>query len=83
MQTRKWQDQSGNDKYTTEVVIQGFGGTLIMLDGRSGGDNSISNQAPNYGSGSGNAVGTSKPSSYDQGSQSMPNPSDLDDEIPF
>ena len=83
MQTRKWQDQSGNDKYSTEVVIQGFGGTLIMLDGRSGSDNAISNQIPNYSSGSGSAVGTSKPSSYDQGSQSMPNPSDLDDEIPF
>lgn len=85
LQTRKWQDQSGNDKYSTEVVIQGFGGTLIMLDGRSGSDNAISNQIPNYssGSGSGSAVGTSKPSSYDQGSQSMPNPSDLDDEIPF
>ena len=36
MQTRKWQDQSGNDRYSTEVVIQGFGGTLTMLDGPSG-----------------------------------------------
>jgi len=37
LQTRKWQDQSGNDRYSTEVVIQGYGGTLTMLDGRSGG----------------------------------------------
>lgn len=37
LQTRKWQDQSGNDRYSTEVVLQGFGGTLVMLDGRSGG----------------------------------------------
>ena len=37
MQTRKWQDRDGNDKYTTEVVLQGFGGTLIMLDGRQDG----------------------------------------------
>lgn len=34
LQTRKWQDQSGSDKYSTEVVLQGFGGTLVMLDGR-------------------------------------------------
>ncbi len=38
LQTRKWQDQSGQEKYTTEVVLQGFGGTLTMLDGaRTGG----------------------------------------------
>ena len=33
LQTRKWQDQSGNDRYSTEVVLQGFGGTLVMLGG--------------------------------------------------
>lgn len=33
LRTRKWQDQSGNDRYTTEVVLQGFGATLVMLDG--------------------------------------------------
>ena len=37
LQTRKWQDQSGEDKYSTEVVLQGYGGTLTMLDGRDGG----------------------------------------------
>ena len=37
MQTRKWQDQSGNDRYSTEVVIQGFGGSMVMLDGAGGG----------------------------------------------
>ena len=36
LQTRKWQDQSGNDRYTTEVVIQGMGGSLIMLDSAGG-----------------------------------------------
>lgn len=35
LQTRKWQDQSGNDRYSTEVVLQGFNGTLTMLDGKS------------------------------------------------
>jgi single-strand DNA-binding protein len=37
LQTRKWQDQSGNDRYSTEIVLQNFGGTLVMLDGREGG----------------------------------------------
>ena len=42
LQTRKWQDQSGNDRYSTEVVVQGFGSTLKMLDGvnNSGGGGS-------------------------------------------
>lgn len=40
--TRKWQDQQGNDRYTTEVVVSGFGGSLVMLDGpsRGGGNES-------------------------------------------
>jgi single-strand DNA-binding protein len=37
LQTRKWQDQSGADRYSTEVVLQGYGGTLTMLDGAGGG----------------------------------------------
>src|SRR6185436_17112779 len=37
LQTRKWTDQSGAEKYSTEVVLQGFNGTLTMLDGASGG----------------------------------------------
>lgn len=37
LQTRKWQDQSGQDKYSTEIVLQGFNSTLTMLDGKSGG----------------------------------------------
>src|SRR5690554_3794936 len=37
LQTRKWQDQSGQDKYTTEIVLQGFNSTLTMLDGRGEG----------------------------------------------
>jgi single-strand DNA-binding protein len=36
LQTRKWQDQSGQDRYATEVVLQGFGGSLVMLDGAQG-----------------------------------------------
>src|SRR6218665_918252 len=37
LQTRKWQDQTGNDRYSTEVVLQGFNSTLTMLDGRGEG----------------------------------------------
>ena len=37
LQTRKWQGQDGQDRYSTEVVLQGFNGNLTMLDGRSGG----------------------------------------------
>lgn len=38
IQTRKWTDQSGAEKYTTEVVLQGFGGELTLLDARKGDD---------------------------------------------
>lgn len=38
LQTRKWQDQSGQDRYSTEVVLQGFNSTLTMLDGRGEGE---------------------------------------------
>ena len=59
LQTRKWQDQSGQDRYSTEVVLQGFGSTLTMLDGRGeGGDQG--GGGGNYGGGGG---------SYDSGSQ--------------
>lgn len=38
IQTRKWTDKDGNEKYSTEVVLQGFNATLVMLDGRKDGD---------------------------------------------
>ena len=37
IQTRKWTDQSGNDRYTTEIVLQSFRGELVLLDSREGG----------------------------------------------
>ena len=56
--TRKWQDQSGNDRYSTEVVLQGFGSTLTMLDGPSGNsDNQGQSQGSGYGGGSGSYGG--------------------------
>lgn len=45
LQTRKWQDQSGQDRYTTEVVVDGFSGTMQMLDSRSGGDTAFNQDA--------------------------------------
>lgn len=51
LQTRKWQDQSGNDRYSTEVVLQGFSSTLTMLDGRGegGGHQSRQDDQNSYG----------------------------------
>ena len=74
LQTRKWQDQSGNDRYSTEVVLQGFGSTLTMLDGRgdSGGGGGASG---------GYDSGYSSPEPAAE-SSSLPS-RDLDDEIPF
>ncbi len=76
LQTRKWQDQSGNDRYSTEVVLQGFGGTLTMLDGRSGGGggNDYAQGGGNQSGGYGNQAGGQAPASSNN---------DLDDEIPF
>lgn len=89
LQTRKWQDQSGQDKYSTEVVLQGFGGTLTMLDGRDGGG---SGGGGNYGGG-GYDSGPSDQGGYGGGYDSGPSGGgndggrgssrDLDDEIPF
>lgn len=68
LQTRKWQDQSGNDRYSTEVVLQGFDGTLTMLDGRGeGGGQGGGNQGV-YGGGDPGAA---------------PAGGGFDDEIPF
>jgi len=74
LRTRKWQDQSGQDRYTTEVVLDGFNGAMTMLDGRggSGGD------APSYGSDD-DFGGPSDSGGGDRGSVG----DDLDDEIPF
>ena len=50
LQTRKWQDQSGNDRYSTEVVLQGFNGTLTMLDGKPGDGGNTGGQQQSQGS---------------------------------
>lgn len=49
LQTRKWSDQSGNDRYSTEIVLQAFNGTLTLLDSPSGGARRESSQESGYG----------------------------------
>ncbi|NOZ65813.1 MAG: single-stranded DNA-binding protein [Alphaproteobacteria bacterium] len=74
LQTRKWTDNAGVEKYTTEVVLQRFRGELTMLGGRNDGGGAPSGGGDYGGSSSGGDGGGS---SYGGGS------SDLDDEIPF
>ncbi len=85
LQTRKWTDQSGTEKYSTEVVLQRFRGELTMLDGRgegggSGGgyDQDEGSSGGGFGSGGsgGGGGGGSRP-------ERRPPGPDLDDEIPF
>ena len=84
LQTRKWQDQSGADRYTTEVVLQGFDGTLTMLDGRDGGGSGGGDG--DYGGGgarSGGGGSYGGGSSSDGGASGGNYGSDMDDDIPF
>ena len=80
LQTRKWQDQSGADRYSTEIVLQGLGGSLVMLDGKRSDDGGSSGStgggwdsgARSQSSGGGTSDGTTG-GGYD----------DLEDDIPF
>ena len=81
IQTRKWTDNSGQDKYTTEIVLQRFRGELVLLDSRGSGGGS--GYGDDYGGGAsdfgGGGGGAARP-------QSRPQPafdSDLDDDVPF
>ncbi|HET9398240.1 MAG TPA: single-stranded DNA-binding protein [Sphingomicrobium sp.] len=83
LQTRKWQDQNGNDRYTTEIVLQKFRGELVLLDSREGGSGGSfggggGGYSDEFSGGSGG--GSSKP-------QQRPQPAafdtDLDDDVPF
>lgn len=84
LQTRKWQDQNGQDRYTTEVVLQNYDGNLTMLDGR--GDNQGAGQGGGYMSDQSSSdrgdFGQSGPSSGG-GFGGGPSGGDIDDEIPF
>lgn len=75
LQTRKWQDQSGQEKYTTEIVLQAFNSTLTMLDSKGGGSS--------YGNDSGSSYGGDAPSKPAAGNNNDFDAGSLDDEIPF
>ena len=82
LQTRKWQDKDGQDRYSTEVVLQGFNSTLTMLDSRGGGSSSASFEG-------GDEFGSSGPSGGGAPARRQPamaggsKRDDMDDEIPF
>nr|WP_316654151.1 single-stranded DNA-binding protein [uncultured Gellertiella sp.] len=94
LQTRKWQDQNGQDRYSTEVVLQGFNSTLTMLGGRGDGGGAGAGGArggapaggdyggsygDDYGSGGGGSSGRGGSAPASGGGFSR----DLDDDIPF
>ena len=80
LETRKWQDQSGQDKYSTEIVLRPYTSTLVMLDGASGKPSDGGGgyeQPPAGGTPAGEYGGFRQPPTY------TARPSDIDDEIPF
>jgi single-strand DNA-binding protein len=85
LQTRKWQDQSGQDKYSTEVVLQGFNSALTMLDGRGqgGGGSEYGEEGGSSGFGRSSPMeGPSRqPAKVGAGGRSTAD--EIDDEIPF
>ena len=94
LQTRKWQDQSGADRYSTEIVLQGFNGNLTLLDARGGGGGSdFGGGGDDYGQeGGGGGFGGGQSGGYgrSQGGGGAKQParpgafdSDLDDDVPF
>ncbi len=97
LQTRKWQDASGNDRYTTDIRVGGFDGKLVMLDGAKGGSGGGSGGGGQGGGWSGGASGGGAPSGGGGGGQSGGGwqggsagfgggdfgGDDLDDDVPF
>lgn len=80
LQTRKWQDQNGNDRYSTEVVLTGFNGKLLLLDKREGGGDGDRQGNRNSG---GNQRGQQQSQQRQQRQEQQNFSRDLDDEIPF
>jgi len=93
LRTRKWQDQSGNDRYTTEISVGGMGGVLTMLDGASGGGGGGGGQRSGGGGNDWGGGASSRPAAggndwgggHSSGTQSTGGgfADDLDDDIPF
>ncbi|MDF0594860.1 single-stranded DNA-binding protein [Psychromarinibacter halotolerans] len=84
LQTRKWQDQSGQDRYSTEVVLQGYDGVLTMLDGRGEGGGGGGGGYDDRGGYGGGSSGGGYGGGSGGGGYGGPAPAgDIDDEIPF
>ncbi|HEX8535090.1 MAG TPA: single-stranded DNA-binding protein [Allosphingosinicella sp.] len=84
IQTRKWQDNSGADRYSTEIVLQRFRGELVLLDSRGGGGGG--GGGGDYGDSFGGGGSSSFGGGGGSRQQSRPSPafdSDLDDDVPF
>jgi single-strand DNA-binding protein len=81
LQTRKWTDQAGVEKYSTEVVLQGFNSNLTMLDGRSGGGGGFGSDESggDFGSSGASGGGQRRVAAAGAGSHN----SDMNDDIPF
>ncbi|MGB5903396.1 MAG: single-stranded DNA-binding protein [Xanthobacteraceae bacterium] len=83
LQTRKWTDQSGAERYSTEVVLQGFNATLTMLDGRSGGGSFGGDDGGGDFGSSGPSVGGGARRTAVGGGGGGGRNADIDDDIPF
>ena len=82
LQTRKWTDNSGQERYTTEIVLQKFRGELTMLDGRQGGGDPGAQGPDSYGTGR-STTGYGAQGGQAGGRGGNAQATDLDDEIPF
>jgi single-strand DNA-binding protein len=87
LQTRKWQDNSGNDRYTTEVVLQNYAGQLTMLDGRNGSTGFHDSGSSTYDTGGGSREAGDQrragPAKSQDGAAPRSFEKELDDEVPF
>ena len=83
LQTRKWTDNSGQDKYSTEVVLQRFRGELVLLDSRGGGGGGSFGGGDDYGDSASGGFGGSGGSPRPQSRPAPAFDSDLDDDVPF
>jgi single-strand DNA-binding protein len=82
LQTRKWQDQSGQDRYSTEVVLQGFRGELTLLDRAGGAGSGGSDLGPDD-TGEFGSPGPTRKVAAPAGAGARGSRGDMDDEIPF
>lgn len=85
LQTRKWQDQDGKDRYSTEVVLQGFNSQMILLDGRGAGDRDPNGNSSRPGNDYGGDRDSGRRNDDGRPQRNAPafEPGGMDDDIPF